>query len=94
MTFTERTYTYYLHVTYTQVVLGHEEVVGEEGEEDGVRVVVDMPSNTRKSIGKGKRKSPPTSKRTPCCVDGVLNVGKRLSQPVFTIGPELVFLGQ
>ena len=53
-----------------------------------------MPSNTRKSIGKGKRKSPPTSKPTPCCVDGVLNVGKRLSQPVFTIGPELVFLGQ
>ena len=70
-----------------QVILGHEETVGQE-DKQGVNVVIDVPSK------RTRRRPRPLSSLCSGSDDGVLTIGNRLSEPIFSVGPEIIFLGQ
>lgn len=81
-----------------QVIYEHEEVVGQDDVRKGVNVVVELARTRGRKRGQVR-----AAKITPTAnclgvmsmeglVDGVLTVGNRLSQPIFTIGPELIVM--
>ena len=76
-----------------QVVLGYEETVGLEGDED-IKVVIEFPCRESSSSRSKERTIPDVSLLPLLDIDGVLTVGDRTYQPEFTISPELVLLGQ
>lgn len=68
---------------------GHEEVVGEEEEEEDGSCCVIISASTNPRKGSGHSMNATTTTTSDCNTMGIAN---RLSQPVFHLGPEIVYV--